>query len=105
MRQNKDFDGLVTYLMEEGDGDRLVQNPQRKKLARERKQVATELQALQAEYGSINEPWYHCIRCDRKYSKESLAEAKGVREEARAIASDTRSMLEKIRESEPNNEG
>ncbi len=30
------------------------------------------LETLQAQNGSITEPWFHCIRCDREYNKEKL---------------------------------
>ncbi len=33
------------------------------------------LETLQAQNGGINEPWYHCIRCDREYTKEKLTTA------------------------------
>jgi intein/homing endonuclease len=31
------------------------------------------IEILQAQNGGINEPWYHCIRCDRKWTKEEFA--------------------------------
>ncbi len=33
------------------------------------------LESIRAENGGINEPWYHCIRCDRKYNKGQLTTA------------------------------
>ena len=33
------------------------------------------IESLQAQNGSITEPWYHCIRCDRKWDKEQLTTA------------------------------
>lgn len=33
------------------------------------------LEQMQAANGGINEPWYHCVRCDREYSQEKLTTA------------------------------
>ena len=46
-----DLDGLYTYQMDEADGERLVPNPERKKLAKEAKQLKARRAKLMAEYG------------------------------------------------------
>lgn len=53
MRKEKDFDGLVAYLMEEADTERLVSNPKRVKLNKELKKQRTELEDLLSEYGAL----------------------------------------------------
>lgn len=52
MGQKKDFDGLVTYLMEDADPERMVANPLRTELRKEFKRQRVELEKLTAGYGS-----------------------------------------------------
>jgi len=52
MGQNRDFDGLVTYLMEDADPERRVPNPERVELRKEIKRQRGELEKLVAAYGS-----------------------------------------------------
>lgn len=52
MNQKRDFDGLVTYLMEDADPKRMVTNPRRTKARNELKRQRHELEKLTAEYGS-----------------------------------------------------
>jgi hypothetical protein len=52
MGQNRDFDGLVTYLMEDADLERPVPNPERVELRKEIKRQRGELEKLIAAYGS-----------------------------------------------------
>lgn len=51
MGQRKDFDGLVTYLMEEADPQRRVVNPERKALKVELARHGSELEELMSKYG------------------------------------------------------
>jgi hypothetical protein len=51
MGDEADFDGLWTYAMEDGDGDQLVSNPERKKLAAKMNKVREHLQDLTRQYG------------------------------------------------------
>lgn len=39
------------------------------------------IETLQAQNGGINEPFYHCIRCDRKWTKEEIAREIAVQEQ------------------------
>lgn len=52
MNQKRDFDGLMTYLMEDADPERMVPNPKRTKARKELKRQRRELEKLTAEYGS-----------------------------------------------------
>jgi len=52
MGQNRDFDGLVTYLMEDVDQERPVSNPERSELRKELGRERGELENLVAAYGS-----------------------------------------------------
>jgi len=52
MGQNRDFDGLVTYLMEDADLERPVSNPERAKLRKELTRERGEFEKLVAAYGS-----------------------------------------------------
>jgi transposase len=52
MGQRRDFDGLVTYLMEDADAERMVPNPERAELREELIRERCELQKLSAAYGS-----------------------------------------------------
>jgi transposase len=45
------LDALWTYLMEDADGDRLVQNPERKKAKAECRNLKKELERLRADFG------------------------------------------------------
>jgi len=51
MDQEMDFDGLLSYGMEEADGDREVPNPERRKLSKRINEVQNRLQELTREYG------------------------------------------------------
>jgi transposase len=51
MREKKDFDGLVTYLMEEADANRVVANPERKAVKEQLSQRRVELERLLSKYG------------------------------------------------------
>ncbi len=51
MNEEQDFDGLLTYAVEEADGDRQVPNPERRKLSKKINQLNERLQALTREYG------------------------------------------------------
>jgi hypothetical protein len=51
MIQEQDFDGLLTYVVDDADGEREVINPQRRKLSHKIRQVEQQLQALTREYG------------------------------------------------------
>jgi len=51
MGDETDFDGLWTYAMEDGDGDRKVYNPERRKLATKMNKVKERLQELKRQYG------------------------------------------------------
>ena len=48
-----DLDGLYTYLMEDGDGDRLVPNPKRKSLSAKVSALQKKRDGLVAEYGEL----------------------------------------------------
>jgi len=52
-RKEMDFDGLVTYLMEDDINDRLVPNRRRMKLVDRVKKLRAELDELRAEYGGL----------------------------------------------------
>lgn len=52
MGQNRDFDTLTTYLMEDADPDRTVANPERTKQRKELECQRAELKALTSAYGS-----------------------------------------------------
>lgn len=52
MTQEQDFDGLLTYAMEDADGDREVANPKRRKLAKKIRTIQQQLQSLTQEYGA-----------------------------------------------------
>ncbi len=52
MDERRDFDGLVTYLMEDADAERMVPNPERAELREELKRERRELEKLGAAYGS-----------------------------------------------------
>jgi len=52
MVQNRDFDGLVTYLMEDADAEQMVVNPKRTELRKELKCQRRELEKLTAAYGT-----------------------------------------------------
>jgi hypothetical protein len=51
MGDETDFDGLWTYSMEDGDGDRKVFNPERSKLATKMNKIRERLQDLTRKYG------------------------------------------------------
>jgi len=51
MGQRRDFDGLMTYLMEDADPERQVPNPQRIQLRQELKAERREFERLTAMYG------------------------------------------------------
>ena len=51
MDQEMDFDGLLSYAMDDADGDRAVPNPARRKLAQRIHAVKHRLQELTREYG------------------------------------------------------
>lgn len=51
MEQEMDFDGLLSYAMEDADGDREVPNPERRKLAKRISEVKNRLEELTREYG------------------------------------------------------
>lgn len=51
MGDETDFDGLWTYSMEDGDGDRKVFNPERSKLATKMNKIRECLQDLTRQYG------------------------------------------------------
>jgi transposase len=51
MGDETDFDGLWTYSMEDGDGDRKVFNPERSKLATKMNKIKERLQDLTRQYG------------------------------------------------------
>lgn len=53
MRERKDLDGLISYLMEEADSERLVQNPYREPLKRDLKKHRAELEKLMSRYGDL----------------------------------------------------
>jgi hypothetical protein len=52
MTQEQDFDGLLTYAVEEADGDREVANPAKAQLAKKIRKVQQQLQSLTQEYGA-----------------------------------------------------
>lgn len=52
MVQKRDFDGLVTYLMEDADTEQMVVNPKRTELRKELKCQRRELEKLTAAYGA-----------------------------------------------------
>ena len=52
MVQNRDFDGLVTYMMEDEDTEQMVVNPKRTKLRKELQRQRLELEKLAAAYGA-----------------------------------------------------
>jgi transposase len=52
MDNKRDFDALVTYLMEDADPERMVSNPRRTELRNELKRQRRELEKLTAGYGS-----------------------------------------------------
>ena len=52
MGEKRDFDGLVTYLMEDADAERQVPNPDRAQLREQLKRERSELERLTAAYGS-----------------------------------------------------
>lgn len=51
MDQEMDFDGLLSYAMDDADGDRAVPNPARRKLAQRIHAVKHRLQAMTRAYG------------------------------------------------------
>jgi transposase len=51
LREHSDLDGLVTYLLENGDCERMVSNPARAGLKKEIEKHKTELEKLMASYG------------------------------------------------------
>lgn len=53
MHHEKDFDGLITYLVEDADPDRLVPNPRRKELKEEIRQKRADLDKLLSRYGQL----------------------------------------------------
>jgi len=52
MKQEMEFDSLWTYLMEEDDGERKVDNPVRKKVVKKIKRLEKKREKLIAEYGN-----------------------------------------------------
>ena len=52
MNEEQDFDGLLTYAVEDADGDREVPNPERRKLSKKINELDEWLQALTREYGA-----------------------------------------------------
>lgn len=50
--EEMDLDGLYTYRMDDGDGERMVANPEQKDLANEAKRLADNRAKLIAEYGN-----------------------------------------------------
>ena len=50
--EEMDLDGLYTYEMDDGDGERLVANPERKNLVKEAKRLEANRAKLTAEYGN-----------------------------------------------------
>lgn len=53
MRAEMDLDGLYTYVMEDGDGERLVRNPKRKSLEAKISIMQKKRDRLVAEYGEL----------------------------------------------------
>lgn len=51
MHEEVDFDGLLSYAMEDADGDREVPNPERRKLSQKINELKERLQDLTREYG------------------------------------------------------
>ncbi len=51
MGQEMDFDALLTYAMEDADGDREVTNPERRRLAQKLHELKARLAELTREYG------------------------------------------------------
>ena len=48
---------------------------------------ATTIETIYAQNGSITEPFYHCVKCDRKYSQIQIDEGRAAQEKIHGIPS------------------